>query len=172
MGARDGTCWVSNLSAADSGSRSAQAGSVMTASAMRVPSRWCNSRIHDGRNLVSERSSDGGARVRARRHHRAAAGISSGSGPCWDMALLNSAATSAPARAAPSRWVASRGQSGPAFGDGGGHQPSTGMTDQHIRRFDQRRYRVVVAFDRPARVRFDRTGRPTRSVAPPDPRPV
>ena len=50
----------------------------------------------------------------ARRHHRAAAGISVGSGPLLVEGIGSRAATSAPARAASSRWVASRGQNGSA----------------------------------------------------------
>ncbi len=55
----------------------------MTASAIRVPSRWCKWTVHSGRSLVSVPSREGGASVPARRHHRAAAGMSAGRGARW-----------------------------------------------------------------------------------------
>ena len=60
------------------------------------------------------RSRVGGASVPANRHHSAAAGSSSGRGPWRSIAWVSRCATSAPARAAWSRWVASRGQNGSA----------------------------------------------------------
>ena len=86
----------------------------MTVSAMREPSRWCSSGVQAGRSPVLARSRVGGASVPASRHHRAAAGSSSGSGPWRLIASVSSWAMSAPARAASSRWVASRGQNGSA----------------------------------------------------------
>ena len=91
------------------------AGSAMTVSAMREPSRRCSSGVQAGRSPVLAAARVGGSRVPASRHHSAAAGSSSGSGPWRSTASVSSADTSAPARAAASRWVASRGQNGSAL---------------------------------------------------------
>ena len=91
-----------------------QAGSAMMVSAMREPRRRCSSGVQAGRSPVLAASRVGGARVPASRHHSAAAGSSSGSGPWRVTASVSRAETSAPARAAASRWVASRGQNGSA----------------------------------------------------------
>ena len=98
--------------AATAATSDGQAGSAMTVSAMREPSRWCSSVVHGGRSAVSARCRVGGARVPASRHHSAAAGSSSGSAPWRVNASVSRWATSAPARAAWSRWLASCGQNG------------------------------------------------------------
>ena len=92
--------------------RPGQAGSEMTMDAVCSPSTAATSLIQSGRRpAVLVASSVAGASTPDSRHHRAAAGVSVGSGPCA-AASVTSARTSSPARAARDRCCASSGQYG------------------------------------------------------------